>query len=414
MAESNSIKHAKSLATEQRDIPGAICYLEQNQSDLDRYGICYLASLYTKVRQPLRAITLLKPLLESGGLLARDPVAHTTYAKALDNAGDSAAAASYLRPLLGEGGLLARNPVAHATYAKALDNAGDSAAAASHLKPLLGEGSLLARNPVAHNTYAKALDNAGDSAAAASYLRPLLGEGGLLARDPVAHATYAKALDNAGDSAAAAVHLKMLLGEGGLLARDPVAHTTYAKALDNAGDSAAAAAHLKPLLRCGSLLAGNRFAFAVAAGALINTHRPTDALSLLQDISVADRHRDHLLSYIEAKANFALGRVGVTLTLMRHVIRHRSEDAFTALYLAVVDDPDEHVAAIKTLLGAHFDYLWDKSRQLRLSIRATRSEERSLFRRNPIWELGATPVNRAALRELGVFPMVREALRNTR
>jgi len=128
MTEPNFIKHAKFLVTARHDTAAAIHHLERNKSDLDKYGICYLASLYTRTRQPRRAVTLLKPLLAEGRLLAANAIAHNTYAKALDNGGESAAAAAHLKPLLAEGRLLARDAIAHATYAKALDNAGDSAA----------------------------------------------------------------------------------------------------------------------------------------------------------------------------------------------------------------------------------------------------------------------------------------------
>ena len=280
-----------------------------------------------------------------------------------------------------------------------------------HLKPLLGEGRLLASNAIAHATYAKALDNAGESAAAAAHLKPLLGEGRLLARDAIAHATYAKALDNAGESAAAAAHLKPLLGEGRLLARDAIAHATYAKALDNAGESAAAAAHLKPLLGEGRLLARNFVAITTLAIALLNAHRPDEALSAIAPIPEGDRRNDPLLTYVEAKTHFALGHVGKTIMILAPLVRGFPDDAFAALYLACLDQGDAKLPVLKTALGPRFSGLWSKSRVLQKSMRAIAIEERSLFRENRIWELGALPVDTAALRELGVFTQVRQASR---
>ena len=411
MVASNFIKYAKLLLTERHDSAAAIRYLEQNQSDLDKYGICYLASLYTKTRQSRRAVTLLKPLLGEGRLLARDAIAHATYAKALDNAGESAAAAAHLKPLLAEGRLLASNAIAHATYAKALDNAGERAAAAAHLKPLLGEGRLLALDAIAHATYAKALGNAGERATAAAHLKSLLGESRLLASNAIAHATYAKALDNAGKSAAAAAHLKPLLGESRLLARDAIAHATYAKALDNAGESAAAAAHLKPLLAEGRLLARDPVAITTIAIALLNAERPDEVLSAVAPMPEIDRRNDALLTYVEAKAHFALGHVGQTIMLMTPVVRSFPDDAFAALYLACLDPADQRIPALQTALGPRFSRLWSKSRTLQTSLSALAIQERSLFRENRLWQLGARPVNTAALRELGVFPRVHQASR---
>jgi hypothetical protein len=55
-------------------------------------------------------------------LLAKDHVAHNTYAKALDNSGDAAGAAVHLGPLIADGGLLANNHVARSIYETALNH----------------------------------------------------------------------------------------------------------------------------------------------------------------------------------------------------------------------------------------------------------------------------------------------------
>ena len=219
--------------------------------------MCFRASLQIKIRQAGTAAQHLEPLVRNGGLLNRDPVAHTTYANALINAGQAGTAAQHLEPLVRNGGLLNRDPVAHTTYANALINAGQAGTAAQHLEPLVRNGGLLNSNPVAHTTYANALINAGQAGTAAQHLEPLVRNGGLLNSNPVAHTTYANALINAGQAGTAAQHLEPLVRNGGLLNSNPVAHTTYANALINAGQAGTAAQHLEPLVRNGGLLNRN-------------------------------------------------------------------------------------------------------------------------------------------------------------
>ena len=137
------------------------------------------AALITQ-RDAHQAIKLLRPIATDPTF--REPRIHNVYANALTKIHRGHEAAAHLKPLVASGGLLARDPFAHNTLAKALDNAGRSDEAAEHLKPLVATGGLLARDPFAHNTLAKALDNAGRSDEAAEHLKPLVATGG--ARSP--------------------------------------------------------------------------------------------------------------------------------------------------------------------------------------------------------------------------------------
>ena len=74
----------------------------------------------------LKAPEALRPSSNSSldpALGPTEPPCEDSCAKALDNAGMSAEAAGHLKPLLQPDGLLAHDPVAHTTYTKALDNA---------------------------------------------------------------------------------------------------------------------------------------------------------------------------------------------------------------------------------------------------------------------------------------------------
>ena len=193
---------------------------------------------------------------------------------------------------------------------------------------------------------------------------------------------------------------------------DPFVHTVYANALMRTGASWKAAAHLKPLLA--TLLAGNPVAITTAAVASINANHPDEALEFLSQISREERRGNHLFTYVEAKAHFAAGRMGTTIELMRGVISKHSDDAFAILFLACHEDSDQHVGVYKMALGQSFARIWDKSRLLQQSIHVIADEERNLFRSNHrLWELGAKPINKQALRELGIMPHgVREAVQS--
>ena len=93
--------------------------IEDGVSDWARL-VCFRASLQIKIRQAGTAAQHLEPLVRNGGLLNRDPVAHTTYANALINAGQAGTAAQHLEPLVRNGGLLNSNPVGAYSLCKAL------------------------------------------------------------------------------------------------------------------------------------------------------------------------------------------------------------------------------------------------------------------------------------------------------